>query len=119
MVLASMINKQKRAQGYAEGLKEGRKKGRALAQREAWLNSNLRSWAKEFGIPIEEFPKHYVRAEGFAIGYAKGHERGFEIGYEKGIVAAKARTTLNDKLRVLAKKYGIPEDELPFQDEDN
>ena len=88
-------------------------------KREAWLNSNLRSWAKEYGIPIEEFPKHYERAEGFAIGYAKGHEKGFAIGYEKGIAAAKARTTLNDKLRALGEKYGIPENELPLADEDN
>ena len=84
-------------------------------KREAWLNSNLRSWAKEYGIPIEEFPKHYVRAEGFAIGYAKGHEKGFEIG----IAAAKARGTLNDKLRALGEKYGIPENELPLADEDD
>ena len=68
-------------------------------------------------------PKHYERAEGFAIGYAKGHEKGFEIGYDKGIVAATARVevrnTLNAKLRALAKEYGIPEDKLPLADEDD
>ena len=93
------------------------------AQREAWLNSKLRAWAVKHGIPIEEFPKHYERAEGFAIGYAKGHEKGFEIGYDKGIVAATARVevrnTLNAKLRALAKEYGIPEDKLPLADEDD
>ena len=71
-----------------------------LEKREAWLNSNLRKWAAKYGIPKEEFPKHYERAEGFAI------------GYEKAVAIARAETRnrnrSNAKMRAWAKERGIP-----------
>ena len=46
-------------------------------------------------------------------------KRQFEEGVKQGraIGRAKARKRFNAKLRALAKKYDIPEDELPIEDE--
>ena len=41
---------------------------------------------------------------------------GVEVGKKQG--RAEERKRYNAKLRALAKKYDIPEDELPIEDED-
>ena len=46
MVLASIINKQKREEGFKEGVKQERKRS----------NANPRAWAKENGIPEDKLP---------------------------------------------------------------
>lgn len=43
-------------------------------------------------------------------------QQGIKIGIELGIKEERKRS--NDKLRAWAKKYGIPEEELPIEDED-
>ena len=46
MVLASMINKRQRAEGYRQGVKQTAKRS----------NANLRALAKKYDIPEEDLP---------------------------------------------------------------
>ena len=46
MVLASMINKRQRAEGYRQGVMQERKRS----------NANLRALAKKYDIPEEDLP---------------------------------------------------------------
>ena len=46
MVLASIINKQQREEGFRQGVKEERKRS----------NAKLRALAKEYGIPEDKLP---------------------------------------------------------------
>ena len=46
MVLAKMLERQQREEGFRQGVKEGRKRSNAI-----W-----RAWAKEKGIPVEDLP---------------------------------------------------------------
>ena len=60
------------------------------------------------------------REEGLQEGLQEGHEAGLqeghEVGLQQGIMQERKRSNAN--LRVLAEKYGIPESELPFTDDD-
>ena len=56
------------------------------------------------------------RAKGVAEGRAKGVAEGRAEGEARGI--AQERKRRNAKLRSVAKKYGIPEEELGIDDED-
>ena len=49
-------------------------------------------------------------------GYRQGRKHGRQEGIEEGIEQERKRN--NAKLRAFAKKYGIPEDELPIADAD-
>ena len=56
------------------------------------------------------------RAEGLKEGLKEGRTLGVKEGHAKGVKQTVKRS--NDNLRALAEKYGIPESELPFMDED-
>ena len=55
-------------------------------------------------------------AKGMAQGIAKGKTEGKAAGIAEG--RAQERKSHNAKLRAIAKKYGIPEEELGIDDED-
>ena len=63
-------------------------------------------------------------AKGIAEGIAKGKAEGKAAGIAEGVAKGKAegraqeRKRRNAKLRSVAKKYGIPEEELGIDDED-
>ena len=48
-------------------------------------------------------------------GFRQGIEHGIEQGIEQGVKQERKRS--NAKLRALAEKYGIPEDDLPIEPE--
>ena len=54
---------------------------------------------------------------GFEQGFKQGFEQGFKIGFKQGVKQERKRS--NAKLRAVAEKYGIPEDELPIEPEDD
>ena len=54
----------------------------------------------------------WVRKKQFKEGIEVGKKQGVEVG------EARARKRYNAKLRVLAKEYGIPEEKLAIEDED-
>ena len=54
--------------------------------------------------------------EGRAQGVKEGIELGVQEGHAQGVKQAAKRSNAN--LRALAKKYDIPEEDLPFLDED-
>ena len=56
------------------------------------------------------------KAEILAKAAHEGMERGVQQGIQQGIQQERKRSNAN--LRALAEKYGIPENELPFMDED-
>ena len=56
------------------------------------------------------------RAQGRAEGLKEGRTLGVKEGHAQGVKEERKRSNAN--LRALAEKYGIPEDELPFRDED-
>ena len=56
------------------------------------------------------------KAAGMAQGIAEGIAKGKAVGIAEGI--AQERKSRNAKLRAIAKKYGIPEEELGIDDED-
>ena len=56
------------------------------------------------------------RAEGLKEGLKEGRTLGVKEGHAQGVKEERKRSNAN--LRALAEKYGIPEDELPFMDED-
>ena len=56
------------------------------------------------------------KAEILAKATQEGLERGLEQGLEQGVMQERKRSNAN--LRALAKKYDIPEEDLPFLDED-
>ena len=55
------------------------------------------------------------RKEGFRQGVKQGIEQGVKQGIEQGVKVERKRS--NAKMRALAEKYGIPEDELPIEPE--
>ena len=64
----------------------------------------------------ESFLKRRYEAglqEGHEAGLQEGHEAGLQEGREEGFKQSNA------KWRALAKKYGIPESEMPFTDDDD
>ena len=56
------------------------------------------------------------REAGLQEGLQEGHEAGLQEGREEGVMQERKRSNAN--LRALAEKYGIPESELPFTDDD-
>ena len=50
-------------------------------------------------------------------GIKQGIEQGIRQGIEQGVKQERKRS--NAKLRAVAEKYGIPEDELPIEPEDD
>ena len=54
--------------------------------------------------------------EGFQAGVEEGFQEGSKQGFQEGVERERKRK--NARIRALAKKYGIPEDELPIEDED-
>ena len=54
--------------------------------------------------------------EGFQEGSKQGFQEGSKQGFQEGVERERKRK--NARIRALAKKYGIPEDELPIEDED-
>ena len=56
------------------------------------------------------------RAEGLKEGRAVGVKEGLKEGHAQGVKQERKRSNAN--LRAWAKERGIPEDELPFLDED-
>ena len=68
------------------------------------------------GKAIREAKKREILAKAAQEGLERGLERGLEQGLERGIQQTAKRSNAN--LRALAEKYGIPESELPFMDED-
>ena len=58
----------------------------------------------------------HQRAAGFQAGVEEGFQEGSKQGFQEGVERERKRK--NAKIRALAKKYGIPEDELPIEDED-
>ena len=56
------------------------------------------------------------RKEGFRQGVKQGIEQGVKQGIEQGVKEERKRS--NAKMRALAEKYGIPEDELPIEPDD-
>ena len=56
------------------------------------------------------------REEGLQEGLQEGREAGLQEGREEGVMQERKRSNAN--LRALAEKYGIPESELPFTDDD-
>ena len=48
---------------------------------------------------------------------ARGHAEGLKEGRALGVKEERKRSNAN--LRALAKKYDIPEEDLPFMDEDD
>ena len=54
MVLASIINKQQREEGYKQGLEQGVKQGVKHERKRS--NAKLRALAKEYGIPEDKLP---------------------------------------------------------------
>ena len=52
----------------------------------------------------------------YEAGLQEGREEGMQEGMQQGIMQERKRSNAN--LRALAEKYGIPESELPFRDED-
>ena len=68
------------------------------------------------------------RREGFKQGIAQGIEQGVAQGVAQGIEQGvkqerervnRERKRSNAKIRALAEKYGIPEDELPIERDDD
>ena len=55
------------------------------------------------------------RAQGHAEGLKEGRAVGVKEGHAKGVKEERKRSNAN--LRALAKKYDIPEEDLPFLDE--
>ena len=72
------------------------------------------------GKAIREAKKREILAKATQEGLARGIEQGIEQGLERGMHAGVKQTVKrsNANLRALAEKYGIPESELPFMDED-
>ena len=68
------------------------------------------------GKAIREAKKREILAKAAQEGMQQGLERGMQQGMQQGIMQERKRSNAN--LRVLAEKYGIPESELPFTDED-
>ena len=67
----------------------------------------------------ESFLKRRYEAglqEGREAGLQEGLQEGHEVGLQQGIMQERKRSNAN--LRALAEKYGIPESELPFTDDD-
>ncbi len=58
----------------------------------------------------------HQRAAGFQAGVEEGFQEGSKQGFQEGVERERKRK--NAKIRALGKKYGIPEDELPIEDED-
>ena len=56
------------------------------------------------------------RKEGFRQGVKQGIQQGVKQGIEQGVKVERKRS--NAKMRALAEKYGIPEDELPIEPDD-
>ena len=52
----------------------------------------------------------------YEAGLQEGREAGLQEGREEGVMQERKRSNAN--LRALAEKYGIPESELPFTDDD-
>ena len=48
---------------------------------------------------------------------ARGHAEGLKEGRTQGVKEERKRS--NAKIRALAEKYDIPENELPIEDEDD
>ena len=55
--------------------------------------------------------------QGIEQGVAQGIEQGVAQGIEQGVKQERERS--NAKIRELAEKYGIPEDELPIERDDD
>ena len=52
----------------------------------------------------------------YEAGLQEGRKAGLQEGMQQGVKQERKRSNAN--LRALAEKYGIPESELPFRDED-
>ena len=63
----------------------------------------------------ESFLKRRYEA-GLQEGREAGLQEGHEAGLQEGVMQERKRSSAN--LRALAEKYGIPESELPFTDDD-
>ena len=75
----------------------------------------LLDWGRKMfakGQAIREAKKREILAKAAQ----EGLERGIQQGMQQGIQRTVKRSNAN--LRALAKKYDIPEDDLPFMDED-